>query len=437
MGDRDSGRVIARSVTGVVVAWALVGAGAHAASAGQPAPRTERISVAADGTQGDAESGDAAVSADGRYAAFTSNATALVPGDTNDRQDVFVRDLKSGGLERVSVAGDGAQANGHSFSPGLSADGRYVVFSSGADNLDPDHAGQLGGIFVHDRKDGTTRLVSISASGEPVSGGYTVAPAISDDGRHIAYMSYRSENGEGDDTMDSAVYVRDREAGTTERVSKLVSDPPSRYGISGVDLSADGRHVAYSMHQNKPGLLSQAFVHDRRTGRTEQVNVSADGASHPDISALSLSGDGRRAVFSARSAQYVAGDTNDALDVFVRDLRTDTTTRVSVAPDGGDAKGNSMSGVISRDGRHVAFGSWSSDLVAEATPRGPVFVRDLRRGVTERVSVPESGGEGDAMVLGTPAVSDGGRVVVFPSDATDMVPSDTNGQRDMFVRHLR
>ncbi len=220
----------------------------------------ERASVAGDGTEANDEALDPALSADGRYAAFTSCATNLVAGDTNFQPDVFVRDLATGETERVSVASGGAQGNMCSAYPSFSADGRYVAFMSCAFNLVAGDTNGSPDIFVHDRQTGETERVSVASDG--TEGDYCSWDAdISADGRYVSFYS---------------------------EAANLVT--------------ADGNAFA------------DVFVHDRETGETVRVSVDSDGAEGDGASeASSISADGRYVAFESSASNLVAGDTNVVL----------------------------------------------------------------------------------------------------------------------------
>ncbi len=161
-----------------------------AASAGTAlAQTTERVSVATGGAQATDTSFTGAISADGRFVAFFSDATNLVSGDTNSTYDVFVHDRQTGATERVSVATDGTEADGVSETPAISADGRFVAFRSGATNLVSGDTNASADIFVHDRQTGTTERVSVATNGDQATGGGSSNPAISADGRFVAFWS--------------------------------------------------------------------------------------------------------------------------------------------------------------------------------------------------------------------------------------------------------
>jgi Tol biopolymer transport system component len=245
--------------------------------------KVERVSVSTAGTQGDGASTYCAVSGDGRFVAFLSAADNLVAGDTNGHVDVFVRDRQLGTTERVSVSTAGAQADADCLGPAISADGRFVVFSSAATTLVPaDTNGKLD-VFVHDRQTGITERVSVSSAG--VQGDNNSAfPSISGDGRFVAFWSAATNLVSGDTNAHSDVFVHDRQTGVTERVS-VSSAGVQADGDSLVSpaISADGRFVAfYSSATNLvPGdtnAQADVFVGDRQLGTTERVSVSSAGA---------------------------------------------------------------------------------------------------------------------------------------------------------------
>src|SRR5688572_4209052 len=182
------------------------------------APATERVSVGSGGSQGDGTSHASAISADGRYVAFASWASNLVAGDTNGSGDVFVRDRQTGTTERVSVASGGSEGDADSWEPAISADGRYVAFSSSASNLVPDDTNGTFDVFIRDRQTGTTERVSVASDGSEGNAG-SWEPVIGADGPDVAFSSLADNLVPGDTNGVMDVFVRDRQAGTTERIS--------------------------------------------------------------------------------------------------------------------------------------------------------------------------------------------------------------------------
>ena len=346
---------------------------------------TTRASVATRGTQGNGQSAGPAISANGRYIAFTSEGTNLVAGDTNDAQDVFVRDRITGATTRVSISTRGTQADGSSFGPAaISASGRYIAFSSSATNL---VAGTTGGVFVRDRVAGTTTLVSVATSGAKAVGG---EPAISADGRYVAFISEASNLVAGDTNERPDVFVRDRVRGTTTRASVATDGTQGSLNSLQPSISANGRYIAFgsiasNLVAGDTNGIVDVFVRDRVAGTTTRVNISTRGAqtAHTDPDTMledselpTISADGRYVAFLSGAGNLVDCDTNGIVDVFVRDRVRGTTTRVSVATRGAQANQRSSEPAISANGRYVAFSSDASNLVrGDTNGSSDVFVR--------------------------------------------------------------
>jgi Tol biopolymer transport system component len=405
------------------------------------------VSVDSGGTQGNYESGAASISADGRYVAFDSRATNLVPGDTNGTWDAFIRDRQSGTTERVSVDSGGAQGNGLSGGSSISADGRYLAFVSSATNLVPGDTNGALDVFVRDRQSGTTERVSVDSGGAQ-GNGVSYLSSISSDGRYVAFRSYAQNLVPGDTNGTWDVFVHDRQSGTTERVSVDSSGGQGNgndWYNDRLSISADGRYVAfYSSGTNLvPGDTNgtwDVFVRDRQNGTTERVSVDSGGAQGNDLSrSPAISADGRYVAFRSFAQNLVPGDTNGTWDVFVHDRQSGTTERVSVDSSGGQAYGDNYNTgnlylSISADGRYVAFSSAAINLVpGDTNLSDDVFVRDRQSGTTERVSVDSSGTQGNGW-SNYPSISADGRYVAFTSGATNLVPGDTNLYEDAFVR---
>jgi Tol biopolymer transport system component len=424
----------------LLLALILTPAGSVRATPGN----TTRVSVATGGGQANFDSFDPSISADGRYVAFTSNATNLVSGDTNGDWDIFVHDRQTGQTTRVSVATGGGQANLASLDPSISADGRYVAFVSAATNLVSGDTNNFQDIFVHDRQTGQTTRVSVASDGTQANG-HSYDPSISADGRYVAFASLASNLVSGDTNGAWDVFVHDRQTGETTRVS-VASDGTQAIGFffgSSPSISADGRYVAFdswatNLVSGDTNDKPDVFVHDRQTGQTTRVSVSSDGtqanngANYPSISA-----DGRYVAFESSSTNLVSGDTNSVTDIFVHDRQTGQTTRVSVSSDGTQANGgpgwSGKTSSISADGRYVAFHSYADNLVSGDTNSATdIFVHDRQTGVTTRVSIASDGTQANGF-SSSPSISADGRYVAFMSGATNLVSGDTNNARDVFV----
>jgi Tol biopolymer transport system component len=425
-------------------------------AAAQPSPPRfiARASVDTAGGDPNGASFNASVSGDGRYVAFWSSASDLVPGDANGVDDVFVRDLRARTTIRASVDTAGGNANGPSFFPSVSADGRYVAFASQANDLVPGDSGSSEDIFVRDLQAGTTSRVTLdSAGGSPDAG--TRHAWISGGGQHVVFASPASDLVAGDGNGVEDVFVRDLLAGTTVRASVDTSGGDAN-GASGStpvfvpsSISADGRYVEFfseasDLVAGDGNGLSDVFVRDLQAGTSTRVNVDTTGGDPNGASDFtcstgpqSISGDGRYVAFCSYASDLVLGDGNAISDVFVRDQLTGTTTRVSVDTTGGDPDvGGSCCPSISADGRHVAFQSLATDLVPDDTNSAlDVFVRDVQAATTTRVSADFLGREANG-VSGIGSISADGRYVAFHSNASNLVAGDGNGTFDIYVRRV-
>ena len=444
-----------------------------------PELSTYRVSVDSTGVEGDAASseddmGGVDVSADGRYVTFASDASNLVAGDTNTVTDIFVRDVDTGTTVRISISSAGLEADGECTRPRLSGDGRFVVFQSAATSLVADDTNGQYDVFLHDRDSdenglfdesggiATTRVSvdSLGVEADNVSNW----PDISADGRHITFRSWATNLVVGDTNGVEDIFVHDRLALETTRVSVSTTGDEASDGSDGPVISATGRYVAF--HGPASNLVlgdtndkRDVFVRDRDTDEdgifdepnavaTVRISVRSDGVEGDGHSFwASISNDGRYIAFLSLATDLVADDTNDFRDVFVHDRDVDDngvfdepggidTWMVSVSSNGqqGDASVGSVS--ICGDGSYVAFRG-ASDLLVPDDDNGTsdIFRHDLLTAETTRVSVSFFGGQSNGYVSWT-AMTDDGDTVVFASDATNLVPFDLNAARDVFVRQL-
>jgi len=409
---------------------------------------TTRVSLADDdATQGNQANTFPSISADGRYVAFMSLSDNLVPPDTNDKYDIFVRDVVGGTIQRITMAHDGGEPDGHSLYPYISATGRYVVFESDAANLVEGDTNGMRDAFLYDRQTQGTRRVSVAHdAGEP--DGESRLPSVTDDGRYVAFDSTATNLVVDDQNAHCDVFVRDLVAGTTERVSiaqdGAEGNSSSYYGR----ISADGKLVAF--HSAARNLVAgdtnwdwDTFVRDRQSQTTERVSVSSGGAEGSGDSIFpAVSPDGRYVVFHSFAPNLVPDDSNGTYDVFVRDRAAGTTERVSIGSDGAEGDGTSYAiaeshlaghAAVSPDGRYVAFNSSAANLVhGDDNETWDVFVRDRTTGITERVSVPNNAG-GAPVWSFWPAMSANGRYIAFHA-ANTLLPQYTHGNWTIFLR---
>ncbi|MCC7014089.1 MAG: PD40 domain-containing protein [Planctomycetes bacterium] len=389
------------------------------------------LSVDFNGTHAVGGNGAPVLSGDGRYVAFSSAANDIVPGDTNGTWDVFVRDLQTGTTIQASLSETGAPFSGESRNPALSADGRFIVFSTLPKR-----------IYIRDLALGINENVNVSTSGTTGNGdGQTdFAYAVTPDGRFVAFASLASNLVAGDTNNKADVFVRDRQANTTERVSV------SSLGEQGLDysvktaISDDGRFVAFESYAdnlvpNDANDWADVFVRDRWLSTTARVSVNANGVqAHLGAARPSLSSDGRWIAFESASSNLVPGDGNGMNDVYVRDLQSGAIELVSRAKNGVAAGG--FGPALSYDGRFVAFVSDSDALVFDDhNGHADVFVFDRATGSTYMAGRSASGdqGNGDAAEV---ALSGDGRWLAFDTFASNLAASDTNGIRDYFAHEL-
>ena len=328
------------------------------------------VSVSTGGAQTNLPSNGARISSDASVIGFFSDGDGLVAGDTNVRSDVFVRNRTLNQTTRASVATGGTQGNDDSGSATPSGDGRYIVFASNASNLVAGDTNNATDIFIRDRHSGTTTRVLGTGGVQPNDS--SLAPVISDDGRYILFQSFATNLIVGDTNTDRNLYLYDRTTATVTRVTGADFTPPASLGYY-YDLSADGRYIVYSSPANAlvagdDNNAEDVFVYDRTTAQTTRVSVATDGTQGDGGSTFpAISGDGRFVVFQSAATNLVATDTNSATDVFLRDRLLNTTARVSTAADGTQGNGNSTYPTISANGAVISFESVATNLVADDT----------------------------------------------------------------------
>ncbi|MDH2428313.1 S8 family serine peptidase [Sphaerisporangium sp. TRM90804] len=343
--------------------------------------KTERLSVASDGTQADGLTSQPSFSADGGLAVFNSDAANLVPGDTNGRTDVFVRDRGTGRTERVSVGADGAQGEGNSREQSISADGRYVAFQSDAPNLVAADANGHVDVFVRDRQTGSTELIPAPADTE-ASG-----PVISADGQTVAFTT--------SGVTGFQIYVHDRRTGVSTLASAAADGSRANDMSFAPSLSADGRTVAfYSYATNLAGPdtngRTDAFVRDLETGTTTRVSAGPESAEGDGSTELpSLSADGRFVAFQSTSANLALDDTNRRSDIFLHDRAPTAEPRFALS-------GLEVTPAKARPGRPVRITAWLKNVGEKAGEHDAVLRVDggvetrrtvrVRAGGTARLS---------------------------------------------------
>lgn len=424
-----------------VAALTLPAAGQHAIT---------RVSVDSNGVEGNDDSGltPPAFSSDGRFVAFDSAATNLVKADKNSRIDIFVHDRVSGSTVRVSVDSSGVEGNDHSSSPTISADGRFVAFVSISDNLVVGDANAHADVFLHDRDpdrngvfdegNGVTTRVNVSSSGKEANYGGDY-PSISADGALIAFESIATNLVGGDNNGRADIFLHNRVTGMTFRQSVdsngVEGDEPS-YGPR---ISADGLFVSFwsyarNLVANDTNNASDVFVRDRVSKQTTRVSVDSNGnQGAASFGPAPMSSDGSVVVFQSNATNFVTGDTNGVIDVFLHDRVTGVTSRVSVDSAGIQGDATSVRSTISTDGTVVAFDGMSTNLVAgDDNADSDVFIHDGGTGETSGASF-HCGGKTGNRASAFASLSGDGLLVAFSSYAGDLVAGDANFVSDVFV----
>ena len=464
------------------------------------AQATFRLTETAAGVEGNSDSSRPAISADGRHVAFYSDSSNLVPGDTNLVRDIFVHDTMTGAITRVSVSSSGAQANDKSSRASISADVRYVAYYSDATNLVPGDTNLARDAFVHDRdadgdgvfdEPGAVATVRVSVSTGGVQGNaLSSRPKLSADGRFVAFMSDATNLVAGDTNLFRDAFLHDRDADgngvldepggiLTVRVSVSTGGAQGNAESSIPRVSEDGRHVVF--RSDATNLVAgdtngqrDVFVRDVVLGTTTRISLSTSGGQGDrESSRPTISADGRFVAFYSGASNLVPGDTNqhceldifgqpictNARDCFVRDRDTDedgiydepgavSTVRVSVTTSGAQGNDRTEDPDISADGRFVTFwteatnffgadanGSLADVLLHDRDADGN-GVFDEPGGISTVLVSQSTAGVQSNDVSRRPVVSADGRYVAFRGNGTNLVAGDTNLSEDVFLRDV-
>jgi cold shock CspA family protein len=426
----------------VVVAGALSALLVLGAAPAMAAPTTDRVSLSTANVQGNANSTSSAISKDGKIVAFESAASNLIGTDANGTSDIFLRNRQSGKTTRVSVRSNGAEANNSSFWPQISDSGRFVAFTSNASNLIGLDGNNVTDVFVRDKDKKKTNRVSTRSNGAEANGG-SFLQGISGDGRYVVFYSAASNLVPGDSNGTTDVFVKDRKTGKTKRVSRRSNGAQGNSDSVLAAISPSGRYVAFSstatnLVPNDSNGQQDVFVHDRKTKKTKRASVASNGAQGNNFSYWPSVANNGSVVFPSFASNLVPNDTNANWDVFVRNIKTNKTRRVSVSSAG--AEGNGNSGVlfgaprISADGKRIAFDSSATNLVAgDSNGTADVFLHNRANQTTRRVSVRFDGAQGNGQAL-LGDIASSGRFVSFLSISSNLVGGDSNGVYDAFVR---
>ena len=336
------------------------------------------------GSEGDTEGLDSyayrgGISGSGKFVAIETEVDNLMPNDDNNDWDIFVYNRKTRALRHVSRRPNGTKGNGANEYPVISANGRYVAFESESDNLVPDDDATMPDVLVHDRKTKKIYRASVRSNGTEANAASSEV-AISGNGERVVFIS-----------------------------------------------------EATNLVRNDDNEVEDAFAHNTNTGKTLRVSVRSNGAeANESSSEPTISDNGRFVVFHSDAHNLVANDSPGTTDVFVHDLKTRKTERVSVRSNGNPGQGDSSYGIPSRNGRFIVFHSSAGNLVPDDSDTGDVFIHDRETGKTRRLSNRPNGNEANGKSE-VPDISASGRFVSFQSEASNLTPNDDNSSADIFV----
>lgn len=369
-----------------------------------------------------------------------SQTCTLFPNQTVSCQDVFVRDRLNRQTFRITVSSSGVQANNDSASVDISADGRYVVFSSLASNLVGSDNNGCMDIFLHDRILTQTTLVSHWYGGQNAASGCSNSPKISEDGGFVVYQSGATDLVSGDTNGVEDIFLWNRTTGQNTRISLQPGGVQATSHSREPNINYDGNYIVFTSIDSNfvsgdTNGGEDVFLYNRQSQTIERVSLATGGGQAAGFSnSPSISDSGNYIVFASSAANLVANDNNNALDIFVRN-RSSGETRLVSGPGVTALIGNlqSVSPFISGDGRYVSFVSLSDNLVTDDTnSSSDVFVKDTTTGHITRASVNEQGVQGNSH-SDSAKISGSGNYVTFASAASNLVPLDSNGYDDIFV----
>lgn len=384
-----------------------------------------------------------AISDDGRFVAFATEARFLIPGDNNFLDDVYVYERDNRQLERISSGAGGVPTSGgDSFDPDVSADGRFVTFISNATNIvTPDTASD--DVFLHDRLTGETVRVSEESETQP-SNNDSLHARISGDGNWVAFVSRASNLVPGDTNNMADVFLWERATGNIEKISRSITMSGTDGDAFSVDLSFDGDRIAFDsiatnmVTASDSNLAPDIFLYTRQFDVMEILSIdmggsAANGGSYEPV----ISKDGRFIAYATDATNVIlTGDFNGFTDIVRLDRDQQNVIQVSTGPKGATTSGPSFSPSISADGRTVAFASDASDIVdGDTNGLTDVFQRKLDGSDTVWVSSSLSGGPAAGSAFGV-ALNGDGQIVAFDSDADSYFPGDDNACFDVFIRDL-
>ncbi|OGL31889.1 hypothetical protein A3F64_00595, partial [Candidatus Saccharibacteria bacterium RIFCSPHIGHO2_12_FULL_42_8] len=403
---------------------------------------TSRVSVDSNGSEANNFSSSPSISTDGRYIAYSSAATNLVAGDTNGVLDVFLYDTVTETTKRISVDSGGNEAHSDSYEPSISGDGRYIAYASDADNLVTSDTNIMTDMFLYDTVNETTSRISVDSGGVEADGSSGGA-SVSSDGRYITYHSDATNLVAGDTNVTTDVFLYDTDTQTTSRISVDSGGTESTGYSYSPAISGDGQYITYSSDSTDLVIgdtngFSDIFLYNVATQTTTRISMDTGGNESNNGSAYSnISSNGRYIVYQSEASDLIFGDSNLAQDIFLYDTLAQTTTLISKDSNGVISGNYSSDAVISGDGKYIVYQSIGENLVNNDTNANfDIYAFEIDSGKTFRVSVDSNKNQGNGG-SSLPTISGDGKYIAYSSDATNLVATDINTFTDIFLASLK
>jgi len=398
-----------------------------------------RVSLSSTGAEANSQSNAPGISRTGRYVVFSSDADNLVAdGGTGGVSQVYQRDVATNTISRISISPEGAPSD-KGGGNAVTLDGQNVLFVSRSTNLVQDDFNNKADVFLHNTQTGVTERISLDDNGAELNGSSKL-PVMSDNGQFIVFESQATNLVGGDTNEVADIFLLDIAKGITTRLSVDSEGVEANDTSDSPSISRDGQYVVFrssasNLVANDENDFNDVFIHNTQTNETELISINAAGtlAGNGASSNPSVSADGRFVAFSGPALDLVLDDSNEKIDVFRRDRLKNITTLISVSSNGEQGDGNSLAADISADGRYIVFESSATNLVPDDLMGiRDIFVHDTQSGETARVSVSRTNEEGNGSSQ-LPAISADGQYITFRSDASNLVENDTNSARDIFI----
>ena len=402
------------------------------------AVETERVSTSLNTPAVDV-SDVPSVSYDASRVVFESRQPGLVDDDTNGTSDIFMFERRSKRISLVSVSSEDEQATGPSYEPEISGNGQFVVYHSNAGNLVNNDSNDTFDAFIFNINTATTQLLSVNLNGN-AGDGFSHNPDITTDGGIAVFESNASDLVESDTNGEYDIFVRNLESGVTQRIPAMNGTEPNGSSFSPA-VSENGRYVAFQSlatnllsDEDDAGINANIYLRDLLLGTTELVSRGINGAAPDGLSQSPvISRQGRYVAFTSMASNLVEGDGNSSADVFRYDRFRKEVVRVSTNFEGGDATSGADSPSLSADGALVTFASGSPDILESPSVfQNLVYQKDMDFGDVRLVSLSSDGELADAGSFNT-ATDRSGRYVAYTSTAQNLDGVDANPLEDVYL----